>query len=1605
MVSKLSFLKTFLVLALVVHGYVMFGQDNPVTTFPWTEDFEDIWIGDDPASPEDWSQLLVSGHATWEQGSWPVHNGFGAATTEFTDYAGHQLLITPAIDLGTDANSTYKLKFWLRGSAMYGSPGLKVYVSDDNTAAASFTDAVLSLEGWETPSGFEEQVIDLSAYQGVKYIGFEVINDDTYQSYDLTIDDVKVMLNSTNPVMLLSDDAIAFSPVKVNETVSKDITITNDGGADLVISASSVAVPFSCDYTGTIAPGVSEDVTIKFTPTTVDNFAEELSFTMEGAATGNNSLSVSGVSYPENYILEGFEGWSMPDGWQSNSTQGEDWSTDYSNGLAGSHSCYLRYDYVDGASHARLITPNIQLSDDAYITFYAKMSGDDPVTFKVQYSDNGADFQDLQTVQLTEEYQLFTVDLSAVSGSHCFIGFYAETAEEYSRIYVDEIILPPLFEGGVPAVASNPEPADAAIDIQPSASLTWNEVADADGYKVYFGETDPPTQMLADITETTYDAGLSFGKTYYWQVVPYNGTGVAEDCPVWSFTMFDDPTVNVFPWTETFENDWVGEPATPQGWSQINVSGLTVWEKDVWPVHNGSYAARGNVDEGAGHQLLITPAINLGDDADVDYRLRFWLRGGGWTNAAHLKVCIGDANTSIDDFTEELLYIEGFDIPTGFEEQTIDLSAYSGTKYIAFLIMNDEQESALGLSIDDVLIEATPTIPVITLSDDALAFAPVKINETDSVKINITNEGTVDMEITGVTVNAPFSCDYTGTISGGTSVDAYIYFTPAVVGEFTETLEFNIDGTYSGDEEVSLNGLAYAQDYTMEGFEGDFLPLAWSNISGQGEDWDRTMLESFEKGHAARLSYKSSFSGSEASKATLVTPDIAIDQNAILQFYTKKSGSDDVVLKVQYSNDGTTFQDLETVAVTLNYQLVTVDLSSLSEDHCHLAFYGETAEEFSTIYVDAVILPPLYSGEVPPVAMNPDPADDAQNVNSFAVLSWDEIVNADGYKVYFGESNPPTTEIADVTESTYAPVLDYSKTYYWQVVPYNATGDAVVCPVWSFETIDDPTIATFPYIQDFEEGLVPPLGWRNAGDKEWEPGEADEAHGGSNCAIVSDYSYNGVSILMTPSVELPEDFRISFWWQDAHVGNMKGELRKEINAPKIAYKDSTFFELSIDEGANWITLDTLCPVITMDDYENVSFDLTAYGNETVLFRWREVIGDVTYPSGVALDDIIIEAKPTSPIAELNKTQWDAGTIAVSNTVSSGDEFTLTNAGAGTLTITSADFSGDDFTTNFDNTISLSEGETHTFGFTYEPSQAGTANETFTITTNGTGNDVLVINLIGEAVTLDVVDGDFENALDFSLEFEGWKIVDGDQGETYGFENIAFPHAGEAMGFIAFNPSQTEPAMTSESIQPHSGDMFAACFASTTPPNNDWIITPKTTLGSNSMVSLWVKTFFTNEGAYPLEKYNVLVSTTDDNISSFTCISGTSPLVAPEEAWTEVSFDLSDYDGQDVYVAIQCVSDDAFIFMVDDVEFASADAVNNLDASAVMTYPNPVSDVLNIINVEGTTVSLYDIMGNQLDVVNKASTECKINMGQYPQGTYILRVVRDNQIIDTMKVVK
>lgn len=173
--------------------------------------------------------------------------------------------------------------------------------------------------------------------------------------------------------------------------------------------------------------------------------------------------------------------------------------------------------------------------------------------------------------------------------------------------------------------------------------------------------------------------------------------------------------------------------------------------------------------------------------------------------------------------------------------------------------------------------------------------------------------------------------------------------------------------------------------------------------------------------------------------------------------------------------------------------------------------------------------------------------------------------------------------------------------------------------------------------------------------------------------------------------------------------------------------------------------------------------------------------------------------------------------------------------------------------------------------------------------------------------------DFEAYDNFAIDFAPWTNVDVDLSETYGMDGTDWTNEYQPQSFIIFNSLATTPALT-ENLA-YSGEKFAACFAATTPPNNDWLISPQTAIVAGDHVTFWAKSY---TDQYGLERFKIGVSTTGTSPADFTIITPGSYVEAPADAWTQFSYDLSAYAGQNVYVGFNCISNDAFIFMVDDV---------------------------------------------------------------------------------------
>lgn len=175
--------------------------------------------------------------------------------------------------------------------------------------------------------------------------------------------------------------------------------------------------------------------------------------------------------------------------------------------------------------------------------------------------------------------------------------------------------------------------------------------------------------------------------------------------------------------------------------------------------------------------------------------------------------------------------------------------------------------------------------------------------------------------------------------------------------------------------------------------------------------------------------------------------------------------------------------------------------------------------------------------------------------------------------------------------------------------------------------------------------------------------------------------------------------------------------------------------------------------------------------------------------------------------------------------------------------------------------------------------------------------------------------DFEQYNNWETSFGNYTLIDKDASKVFASDDYDYPNETSPVAFKIMNYTQTTPAWTK--LNAVSGEKIAATFCAKSGKNNDWIITPKIQLGVNSEFSFYAKSVIAR---YGLERFKVGISTTNNNIEDFKFITGENYIEANTD-WTKYAYNLAKYSNKKVYLAIQCVSADAFVFAIDDLIIA------------------------------------------------------------------------------------
>ncbi len=72
-------------------------------------------------------------------------------------------------------------------------------------------------------------------------------------------------------------------------------------------------------------------------------------------------------------------------------------------------------------------------------------------------------------------------------------------------------------------------------------------------------------------------------------------------------------------------------------------------------------------------------------------------------------------------------------------------------------------------------------------------------------------------------------------------------------------------------------------------------------------------------------------------------------------------------------------------------------------------------------------------------------------------------------------------------------------------------------------------------------------------------------------------------------------------------------------------------------------------------------------------------------------------------------------------------------------------------------------------------------------------------------------------------------------------------------------------------------------------------------------------------------------------------------------------------------------------------------INDNNFEGLSIYPNPATSVLNIKNTENSTVEVYNILGQVLYTKNDISIEEQIQVSQFTEGTYFVKITNGNAV--------
>jgi len=605
------------------------------------------------------------------------------------------------------------------------------------------------------------------------------------------------------------------------------------------------------------------------------------------------------------------------------------------------------------------------------------------------------------------------------------------------------IIPPP-----VPACTTLTTPANSSVNIAVDTNLEWNASTGADGYKLTVLASSSIANNITDFDVTSgtthnFTNGFEQGETVSVTIVPYNDQGDAIGCTSESFTIKPVPSCTTLS-------------------SPINTAVDIAVDADIiW----------NSIPEATGYKLTAIASSSTAN------------------NLTDFDVTAGTTHSFANDFEQG-------------ETVTVTITPYN------------EVGDAIGCSSESFTIKPVPTCTNLTLPIDGSIDVAVDTNiewatiaEANGYKLTVSASSSTANNVTDLVLSTGNSYDFPANFEQGETVTVTLVSYNEVgdaIGCSSESFTIKPVPLCTNLVSPTTNAIDVAVDTNIE-----WTPITDATgykLTVTGSNSTANNLTAFNITSGTSYDFTNDFEQSETVTVT-VTPynEVGDALGCSSESFTIKSvplctnltspANSDIVAelselrwneivdadgyKLTINAGSTTSNNQTDLIVTGTTHVFQNDFNQGEVVTVTITPYNEVGDALGCTSESFTIRP------IPPCTNLSSPLNNATEVSIISDISWNESLDADGYRISVGTSANGTDivnneDVASLTSYTFGNDLPSETLIFVTIVPYNTSGDALGCTSDSFKTeviIPECTSITSPFNGESEVALESTITW------------------------------------------------------------------------------------------------------------------------------------------------------------------------------------------------------------------------------------------------------------------------------------------------------------------------------------------------------------------------------------------------------------------------------------------------------------------------------------------------------------------------------------------------